>query len=535
MLATATLGAKLKESGRARIRPPFMKSIGEWRSSDCQHPDPDRHPGPQLAPAWLAHGKTCPRHDDCRFCHSCSACRPEQRLPGGDHWDEWLYLAGRGAGKTRSAAEEIAAALALNTRWRAAILAPTFADARDTCVEGESGIIAVFDRWGWMDGREYTWNRSLGELYIKSTRARAKLFSADAPNRLRGPQHHIAWVEELAQVVKRVPDALDMLRFGLRLGRHPRLYATTTPLPLKTIRDMVADPLCEVARGRTVDNAANLPRTTLKALHDKYGGTRTGRQELDGEILDDVEGALWRRTWFDTHRVPLPEDLRIPRWDRDGPELTAPAAEVIRAYLGALGITLVRIVVAIDPAVTSGEKADRSGIMVVGRGDDNRFYVLADYTLRDTPGSVMSKLMQAYDDWQANAVIVEVNNGGEYIPDMLHLLCQVSGHPTISTHALHAKKGKRVRAEPVSSIYEQGRARHVGTHTTVEDLMCVWTPEEIESPDEMDALVYAVLWLDGQGGGSHLMSSRATIPRHVGAAGGRRPQITPTAAARRGR
>jgi len=528
VLATAVLGAKLKRSGLARIRPPFLKSIGDWRDSDCQHPDPDRQPTRQLAPAWHAHDRACPQHEDCRFCHSCAACRPEQRKPGGDAWDEWLYLAGRGAGKTRSAAEEIAAALALNTRWRIAIVAPTFADARDTCVEGESGLLAVFERWGWLESRDYTWNRSMGELYVKSTRSRAKLFSAETPARLRGPQHHMAWVEELAQVVKRVPDALDMLRFGMRLGRHPRLVATTTPLPLKVIRDMIADDQCVVSRGRTVDNAANLPRTALKALHDKYAGTRVGRQELDGEILDDVPGALWKRAWLDERRIP--HDIEV-RWAEADPTRTREAAAAILALLAERGITLVNIVVAIDPAVTSGEKADRTGIVVAGRDSEGLFYVLADYTLRETPDVVMERLVQAYDDWQANSIIVEVNNGGEYIPGMLHLTCQVTGHPTISTHAINAKKGKRVRAEPVSAIYGQRRARHVGTHATLEDLLCVWTPEEVQSPDEMDALVYAILWLDGQAGNSHLMSTSAVIPRHLGA-GGRGAQIPLTAAGR---
>lgn len=528
MLATAAIGARLKTATRTRIRPPFLKAIGEWRSSNCQHPDPERQPTAALAAEWHAHGKRCATHDDCRFCHSCSACRPEQRAPVGEHWDEWLYLAGRGAGKTRSAAEEIAAALALNTRWRVAIVAPTFADARDTCVEGESGLLPVFERWGWIDGRDYTWNRSMGELFIKSTKARVKLYSAETPARLRGPQHHIAWVEELAQVVKRVPDALDMLRFGLRLGRHPRLIATTTPLPLKTIRDMIKDPMCEVSRGKTTDNAANLPRTTLKALHDKYAGTRTGRQELDGEILDDVQGALWKRQWLDDNRIH--HDIEID-WAEADPEQTREASRAILALLRERGITLVRIVVAIDPAVTSGEKADRSGIIVAGRDSDGIFYVLADYTLRETPDVVMERLVQAHDDWQANTVIVEVNNGGEYIPGMLHLTCQVQGHSTISTHTIHAKKGKRVRAEPVSAIYGQNRARHVGTHATVEDLMCVWTPEEVESPDEMDALVYAILWLDDQGGTSHLMSTKASIPRHAGV-GAARSQIPLTAATR---
>ncbi len=530
MSAIGGLASRVVDGARKRIRPPFLKAIGEWRSSDCQSPDPDRHPTASLAPNWVAHGKICTQHSEvgCRRCHSCGACRPEQRVPRHETWDEWLYLAGRGAGKTRSAAEEIAAALALNTRWRAAILAPTFADARDTCVEGESGIIAVFERWGWVEGRDYTWNRSLGELYISSTRSRAKLFSGQKPARLRGPQHHIAWVEELAQVVKRAPDAVDMLRFGLRLGAHPRILATTTPLPLQIIRDMLADDKCEVSRGKTDDNAANLPRVTLDALHKKYDGTRTGRQELGGDILDDVEGALWKREWLDERRVNV--DITCKWGDpKTTPEETREAATRILAHLETLGINLVRTVVAVDPAVTSGEDADRSGIVVVARADDGKFYVLADYTMRETPDVVMEKVVQAYDDWAANLVIVEVNNGGEYIPGMLAMTCKVSGHPTISVESINAKKGKRVRAEPASAIYGQGMARHVGTHTMLEDLLCLWTPEEVQSPDEMDALVYGVLYLDGQGMGGGLFSTKRTLARHTG----RRTQMPTTSVGRR--
>lgn len=524
----ADLADRVVASSRLRIRPPYLKAIGDWRRSDCQSLEPDRQPSAALAPHWAAHGKVCRKHEDigCRRCHSCAACRPEQRVPTHDLWDEWLYCAGRGAGKTRSAAEEVAAALALNTRWRVAIVAPTYADARDICVEGESGLIAVFERWGWLEGREFVWNRSLGELFIKDSRSRAKLFSAEKPARLRGPQHHLAWVEELAQVVKRAPDTVDMLRFGLRLGRHPRVLATTTPLPLKIIKEMIADPRTEVSRGKTDDNAANLPDVTLRSLHKKYDGTRLGRQELGGDLLDDVPGALWKRAWLDRDRIL--GDIEY-KWAELADQDATDAARHVQQRLTEAGVTLVRVVVAVDPAVTSGDDADRSGIVVVGRDATGTFYVLADYTVRETPGVVLDQLVRIYDDWNANAVIVETNNGGDYLPHSLDLTCQLLNHATISVQVITAKKGKRVRAEPVSAVYEQGRVRHVGVHTMLEDLICVWTPEEVESPDEMDAMVYGVLWLDDQGSGSTVMSSRAAIPRHVAATTGRRTQIPLTA------
>lgn len=499
--------ALLEEAARQleqRADPPFLSLIRGWRDSSCLFPD--RYPPAELAPNWQGPGS---------LCGSCSTCRPEQRAPLGD-WSDWLYLAGRGAGKTRSAAEYIAEAVATNHRWRVAILAPTYQDARDTCVEGESGLLAVFDRWGWTQGTEYVWNRSLGEIRIRSTRSRIKLFSGEKPARLRGPQHHLAWVEELAQVVKDAPDAWDMLKFGLRLGKHPRTVSTTTPLPVQVIRDLLVDPHCAVTRGKTDDNRANLPEVTLRELHRKYDGTRLARQELDGEMLDDIPGALWRRPWFDEERIPVSVTAN---WAEDPPARTQGTARTIVAELAERGIRLSRIAVALDPAVTSGEDADLSGIVVVGRASNGRFYVLADYTIRDTPDVVMAQIIQAYDDWEANFVVVEVNNGGEYIPAMLTNTCQLAGHPLIPVEPVRAKKGKRVRAEPVSALYAQRRVIHVGDHRHLEDQLCVWLPEQVESPDRMDALVYGVLLLDGQGSGGTISTTSGRLPaiqRHRG-------------------
>ena len=457
--------------------------------------------GPDVACPW--HGALCNR------CHSCAACRPEQRLPTGS-WDIWLYLAGRGSGKTRSAAEVVAETVALNYRWRIAVLAPTYADARDTCIEGESGLLAVFDRWGWVEGVDYIWNRSLGELRIKHTKCLIKLYSAEKPARLRGPQHHMAWVDELAQVVRDAPDAWDMMRFGLRLGKHPKIIATTTPLPVQLIKDLVVDKRCAVTRGRTDDNTANIPAVTLQAWHDKYDGTRLGRQELDGDILDDVPGALWQRAWLDDHRIPIGNNIK---WHEADSDETRPAAASILAELASLEIRLVRVVVALDPAVTSGEDADESGILVVGRAASGHYYVLADYTIRDVPSVVMDKVIQAYDDWEANGVIVEVNNGGEYIPGMLDATTKLLRHGVIPVEKVRAKKAKRVRAEPVSAIYGKFQVHHVGTHTHLEDQLCVWTPEQVASPDRMDALVYGVLHLDDQGGSDTLISTSSSLPQ----------------------
>lgn len=485
-----------------QANPPYLKAIQDWRDSSCL--DPEHHPSPAIAPHWEGPGT---------LCGSCSTCRPEQRAPATD-WDFWLYMAGRGAGKTRSAAEYVAEFMVMNRRVRVAAVAPTYADARDTMIEGESGILSVFDRWGWTEGHEYIWNRSLGELRIRSSRSRLKLFSAEKPARLRGPQHHLAWVDELAQVVFKAADAWNMLRFGLRLGKHPHAVCTTTPLPVQLIRDLLDSPHCAVTRGRTDDNRANLPPATLRALHETYDGTRLGRQELDGDLLDDLPGALWKRNWLDRNRVNV---LTYCEWHKADPEETAAKAAAIRAELLARGIVLTRVVIGVDPAVSSGEDADESGIIAVGRATNGRYYVLADYTIRDTPDITVEKVLQAYDDWSANTVILEVNNGGKWIPAMFKTTCRLKKRPMIHTEAIHAKQAKRVRAEPVSAIYAQDLAHHVGTHEHLEDQECTWMPHSVASPDRMDGLVYAILYLSDQGIPSQMAapsSTAGTLPRH---------------------
>lgn len=494
-----------------RLDAKYLKLITNWQTSDCRSRDPVDHPPLDMAPNWDGPGTAC---------GSCSRCRPEQRAPLG-RWDDWLYLGGRGAGKTRSCAEYVANALATNNRWRVAIVAPTYADARDICVEGESGLLSIFERWGWVEGprADFTWNRSIGELVIASTGSRVKLFSAEKPARLRGPQHHLVWVEELAQVVKRATDAWDMLKFGLRLGKHPRTVCSTTPLPLSLIRDMITDPLAAVTRGKTDDNAANLPEVTLRALHKKYDGTRLGRQELGGDLLDDVPGALWRRAWLDRNRVQFP-DLG-PTFADDNEILQPDRPRLIEAALDVLGWTLVKTVIGIDPAVESGDDNDETGMIVVGKAYSKarrefRYFVLDDITLRDTPDVVMDRLVKAHDLYEANEVIAEVNNGGQYITkavrDTLKLLRRSPADIALVT--VRAKKGKRVRAEPVASLYGHDQVAHIGEHKLMEDQLVVWTTSEAESPDRMDGLCYCVLHLSDLGEGSGLYTPTGQVGRH---------------------
>lgn len=332
-------------------------------------------------------------------------------------------------------------------------MAPTYTDARDTCVEGESGLINVLPR-----ECIRTWNRSLGEL-ILTNETRYKLFSADEPERLRGPQHHRAWCDELG--AWRYPEAWDQLLFGLRLGTSPRAVVTTTPRPTNLVRGLIKAATTIITRGSTFDNAENLAPAALAQLKAKYAGTRLGRQELNAELLEDVPGALWERARLDELRVQF-----------------APLMQ--------------RIVVAIDPAVTSGEEADESGIMVVGLAQNGHGYLLEDCSFRGTPDEVCRRAVRAFHDWEADRVIAEANNGGDWIESLLR-----TADPDIAYHKVNASRGKVTRAEPSSSLYEQGRVHHVGDFPELEDQMCAFTVDFDRkasgySPDRVDALVWGL-------------------------------------------
>ena len=380
--------------------------------------------------------------------------RPEQIAPGGS-WTTWLILSGRGWGKSRTGAEWLAWQAVYYPRTRWAIVAPTFSDARDTCVEGDSGILNILRRYGAL--REPNgWNRSLGEVFLING-SRIKLFSADEPERLRGPQFHGAWCDELA--AWKYPEAWDQLQFGLRLGTDPRTVVTTTPKPKPIIRNLVKreDGTVTITRGATFDNAKNLAPSALVELQARYANTRLGRQELYGEILEDVEGSLWTQTQIDESRIEeQPNDL-------------------------------IRVVVAVDPAVTSSESSDETGIIVAGKDTQGNAYVLADYTVKASPLEWAKRAVDAYRTHEANAIVVEVNNGGDMIPEIIRQI-----DPAIPVKQVRASRGKRLRAEPVAAFYEQDRVHHVGRFELLEQQMTTWTPEDPKSPDRLDALVWAL-------------------------------------------
>lgn len=378
-----------------------------------------------------------------------ATARPEQVAPDNP-WLVWLILSGRGWGKTRTGAEWIAenAVRQPDTRW--AIVAPTFSDARDTCVEGVSGVRAVLTRYDAIA----RWNRSLGEIDLTNG-SKIKLFSADEPDRLRGPQHHGAWCDEMA--AWRYMETWDQLRFGLRLGANPQTVITTTPKPNVLLRALMKRDTTHVTRGSTFDNAANLSPAALDELRERYEGTRLGRQELYGEVLDDVEGALFPLTLIDKHRVT------------DHPELDS-------------------IVIGVDPAVTANTHSDDTGIITVGKGLNNHLYVLADHSLKDTPDAWARAIVQQYHDSAANYVIVETNNGGDLIKQVIRTV-----DPTVPLRTVTATRGKYLRAEPVAALYEQGKVHHVGVLPALEEQMSQWVPGDPKSPDRLDALVYACM------------------------------------------
>lgn len=382
--------------------------------------------------------------------------RTDQLPPPGD-WRAWVILAGRGWGKTRTGAEWVRSEVEAGRRGRLALIGATAADVRDVMVEGESGILATarpsFRPTYEPSKRRLTWPNG----------AVATTYSADEPDRLRGPQHDGGWPDELA--AWRYPETLDMFLFGLRLGPDPRYVVTTTPRPTKIIKDLIAAPTTRVTRGSTYDNLANLAPAFAEQIIRKYEGTRLGRQELMAEILTDVPGALWTYAMLEDRR-PAPD--------------------------------LVRVVVAVDPSGGSDPENDEQGIGVAGKGIDGRGYVLADRTCKLSPDGWARRAIQAYLDFEADYIIAEKNFGGDMVAHTIKTAAQSMG-VTIKVKVITASRGKVVRAQPVAALYEQGRVSHVEVMPELEEELTSWTPESGTSPNRMDWLVWALteLMVDG--------------------------------------
>ena len=370
--------------------------------------------------------------------------RPSQLPPLGD-WLAWLFMAGRGTGKTRAASEFVRKEVSAGRAKRIALVAKTPADSRDVMIEGDSGLLTISPPWDKPlyepSKRRLTWQNG----------AVALVFSSKEPDQLRGPQYDLAWGDEI-RTWYYPQETWDNLMFGLRLGEHPRCVVTTTPLPLAVIKSIMKAPDTVITTGTTYENRANLAPSFFKQVISKYEGTRLGRQEINAELLEDVPGALWHRA--NILYKPVPD--------------------------------LVRIVVAIDPATTSGEGADETGIVVAGKGIDGLGYVLADRSARVSPDSWAKRAVQAFDDFKADRIIGEVNNGGEMVGLTIGTVRKL-----LPYKAVHASRGKQARAEPVAALYEQHRIFHIQPFDELEDQLVTWTPESGKSPDRLDALVWA--------------------------------------------
>ncbi len=385
--------------------------------------------------------------------------RPEQQPPAHD-WRTWLLMGGRGSGKTRAGAEWVHGLARKNSGLRIALVAETFADAREVMIDGQSGIMRIA-------GRERPVFEISRRRLVWPNGSTAYLFSSEDPESLRGPQFHAAWCDELAKW-KHAEATFDMLQFGLRLGDDPRQLVTTTPRPLPLLKRLMADPGTVLTRIATSANAGNLAPGFIAALEARYGGTRLGRQELDGELIEDREDAFWRRD-----AIPV-------------------------ASLAEIG-PLNRIVVGVDPPVGHGATSC-CGIVVAGIDGKGRAVVLADASVESaTPAGWALAVARAYRRFEADRVVAEINQGGDMVVSTLR---GIDENLPITT--VRAARGKVARAEPVAALYEQGRVTHAGRFAALEDQMCDFGPDGLSSgrsPDRLDALVWALtaLMLEGQG------------------------------------
>ncbi|MBI1257594.1 MAG: ATP-binding protein [Chloroflexi bacterium] len=374
----------------------------------------------------------------------------EGQLPPKGDWRIWLIMAGRGWGKTIAITEWAIEQARAMPKSRGALVAPTEADARSVLVEGESGILTVSSP----QFMPY-FEPSLHRLTFPNG-STAQLFSAEEPNRLRGPQHHWAIADEIA--IWQYAETLDMLLLGLRLGENPRLAIATTPRPIPLIKRLLKDPTVTVVRGSTYENRSNLAPAFFDEIISRYAGTRIGRQEIDGALLDDARGGLFRFSYIESARVGFAPDLE-------------------------------RIVVAVDPAVTSNEDSDETGIIVAGLDIDGHGYVLDDLSLKGSPGEWARTAVEAYHAWSADRIVAEVNNGGDLVKYTVATI-----DPLVPFTAVRASRGKIARAEPVAALYEQGKIHHVDVFRSLETQMIegMTRGAQAKSPDRVDALVWAL-------------------------------------------
>lgn len=418
--------------------------------------------------------------------------RPTQKLPSLDlPWKVWMILSGRGWGKTRTGAEAIKKLMLEHPGCRIGIIGMTAGAVRDTCYEGESGLLSVIppEMWDRQNGGKY--NRSLGQLTL-SNGSMAFSFSGADPEKLRGFQSHFLWMDELC-AFQYAQETWDMAMLGLRLGRDPRIIITTTPKPSPLIVELVRRGVEEpgnviLTTGSTFDNAANLPDSQLDELRRRYEGTTMGRQELYAELILDDPGALWKRDLIEELRVSVHEfDLN----------------------------NMARLIVAIDPSMSAvTERDSETGMIVAGLGKNGHGYIIEDCSaLRPSPDTWGNLAIAKYHQYAADRIVAEVNQGYDLVVNLLN-----TKDDRVPVKKVYATRGgKFLRAEPVAALYEQKRVHHVGLHGKLEDQMTQWIPGK-PSPDRLDAMVWAITDLM-LGGGVAEWFSPLSLPRLPGVLG----------------
>lgn len=392
-------------------------------------------------------GRTCDGkpHDGVPYNHA----RPDQWMPLGN-WVIWAILSGRGSGKTRTGSETLKA-LRKHVK-RMAGVGRRLSDVRVTMVEGDSGLIKACEA----SKIDYEWMPSKKEFTFLDTGAKVYFYSAEEPDSLRGPQHGFAWLDEPAHMPL-IEDVWSNLMFGLRLPPRPRVLLTSTPLPTKWLKAILARADVHLTRVSTYANLDNLAKTFADEIISQYAGTRLGRQELEGELLEDVEGALWN------HEV-----MEKTMWTADPTD---------QDYL--------RVVVGVDPAGTKNKRSDETGIVVLAKMD-GLYYVLDDLTGRYSPDQWAKKTIHAYNKWHADRVIVEKNYGGDMVGSNLRNQDEI-----LPIKMVTSRRGKELRAEPIVGLYEQGKFRHARGLELLEEEMTSWVPGIGDSPNRVDALVHA--------------------------------------------
>ena len=345
----------------------------------------------------------------------------------------------------------------LNPNVICGVIAPTHSDLRKICFQGESGILSILDRDLFNDSG---YNKTDSEITFFNG-SKIMGFPAIEPDRLRGVQFHRVWCDELASW--RYRETFDNLMMALRLGESPKCIITTTPRPTELIKELAVRSDTKVIKGNTFENVDNLAPSAIKMLKERYEGTRLGRQELYAEILEDIEGALFHSANIEESRIEVTPDMQ-------------------------------RIVIAIDPAVTNNAQSDETGLIVAGRGVDNHFYILDDKSGVFSPDRWIKFACELYYKWSADRIVCEVNNGGDLIEKLLRVQ-----DVNVPYSSVRATRGKMLRAEPISALYEQGKVHHVGYFKELEEQMCSYTADTAKSPDRLDALVWGITSLMNSG------------------------------------